>query len=322
MHSLVSGGAGFIGSHLVDALLDAGDRVTVLDNMVTGKVGNLAHRIGDGALTVVEADIVAPLPRLPEPVDRVYHLASPASPVDYGRHPVATLMVNSEGTRRLLDLAERDGARFLLASTSEVYGDPQVHPQPETYWGNVNPVGPRSCYDEGKRFAESLTVWRGRGGRPDVRLARIFNTYGPRSNPGDGRVVPNFCVQALAGDPLTIYGDGRQTRSLCYVDDLVRGLVLLMETDGLAGAVVNLGSAQEVTVADLAKRIAAVAGTPARVIYQPLPEEDPTRRCPDIAKAERLLGWQPTVELDDGLERTLAFFRLELAGLATAVPAW
>jgi len=322
MHSLVSGGAGFIGSHLVDALLDAGDRVTVLDNMITGKTENLAHRIGDGALSIVEADIVASLPRLPEPVDRVYHLASPASPVDYGRHPVATLMVNSEGTRRLLDLAEHDGARFLLSSTSEVYGDPQVHPQPETYWGNVNPVGPRSCYDEGKRFAESLTVWRGRGGRPDVRIARIFNTYGPRSNAGDGRVVPNFCVQALAGEALTVYGDGRQTRSLCYVDDLVRGLVLLMETDGLAGEVVNLGSPLEVTVGDLAERVSTAADTPARVIFQPLPSEDPTRRCPDIAKAERLLGWRPEVDLDDGLRRTLAFFRAELAGLATAASAW
>ena len=313
VRSLVTGGGGFVGSHLVDALRAVGQQVVVVDNFLTGRRTNLAHRVGDPGLTVVEADVAAPLPPLPGPFSRVYHLASPASPVAYRRHPLETLLVNSVGTRQALELALRDGARFLLASTSEVYGDPLVHPQPESYWGNVSPVGLRSCYDEGKRFAESLTATYVRTHRVDARIARIFNTYGPRSRPDDGRVVPNFCIQALTGEPLTVYGDGRQTRSLCYVGDLVAGLVTLMEADGLGGEVVNLGNPFEVSVAELALRIRSLVGARSTVEHLPLPGDDPSRRRPDIAKARRLLGWVPRVSLDEGLGHTLDSFRAELA---------
>ncbi len=313
MNTLVTGGAGMIGSHLVDALLDHGDSVTVLDNFATGHARNLAHLAGEPRLRVLTADVTAlpPAATLGGPFARVYHLASPASPVDYLRLPVETLMVNAVGTRNLLELAERHGARFLLASTSETYGNPTEHPQSEQYWGNVNPVGPRSCYNEGKRFAESLTVTFGKAHSVDVRIARIFNTYGPRSRPDDGRLVPNLCVQALAGLPLTIYGTGSQTRSLCYVADLVRGLRALMEADGLAGEVVNLGSPDERSVEEIAEHIIALVGCGSEIAYRPLPVEDPVRRCPDIAKAGRLLGWTPEVGLIPGLERTLDYFRVE-----------
>jgi nucleoside-diphosphate-sugar epimerase len=314
LRALVSGGSGFIGSHLVDALLASGGRVTVVDNFLTGRRQNLAHAIGNPRLTVIEADVVDPflLTILDGPYDLVFHLASPASPVGYRRHPLETLRANSVGTDHLLAVARRDGARFLLASTSEVYGDPLVHPQPESYWGNVNPVGPRSCYDEGKRFAESLAVHYGEVHGVDVRIARIFNTYGPRSAPQDGRLIPNLCVQALADLPLTIHGDGTQTRSFCYVDDLTRGLMLLMETEGLAGEVVNLGNPVELQVLAIAAAILAAAGSGSPIEYVPRPPEDPARRRPDIRKAQRLLGWQPSVGLDIGLANTLAFFRSEL----------
>lgn len=314
MNVLVTGGAGLIGSHLVDALLARGDAVTVVDNFSTGRRANLAHVIGDARILVVETDVSEPLPELPRrPYTRIYHLASPASPVDYVRWPIETLLVNAIGTRLLLDLATADGARFLLASTSEVYGDPERHPQREDYWGNVNPVGPRSCYDESKRFAESYTVAMGRTAGVDVRIARIFNTYGPRSRPDDGRLIPNFCVQAIRGEPLTIYGDGSQTRSFCYVSDLVRGLVALMETDGLKGEVVNLGNPGEFTVLDAAEQIRRLAGSRSDVVFRPLPIDDPTRRRPDIGKAQRSLGWEPAIDLSSGLEPTLAWFRTVLS---------
>ena len=317
MRTLVTGGAGMIGSHLVDALLARGDAVTVLDNLLTGRQRNLAHLAGSGRLRLVVADVAEPFPAdLGGPFARVYHLASPASPPDFARYPLETLRANAAGTEHALAVACRHGARFLLASTSEAYGDPTEHPQAETYWGHVNPVGPRSCYNEGKRYAESLTATFGRVHGLDVRIARIFNTYGPRSRPDDGRIVPNFCLQALTGRPLTIYGSGRQTRSLCYVADLVRGLVALMDTDGLGGEVVNLGSPEEHAVAALAERIVALARSPSRIAYGPLPADDPARRRPDITKARRLLGWEPRVRLDDGLGHTLAHFRAHLGGHA------
>jgi nucleoside-diphosphate-sugar epimerase len=315
MRALVTGGAGMIGSHLVDALLARGDRVVVVDNLLTGRRRNLDHLAANPALTIIEADVCAagnPSLRV-GPVDQVYHLASPASPVDFARYPLETLLASAEGTRHALDAARRWGAVLLLASTSEVYGDPEEHPQAETYRGNVNPLGPRSCYDEGKRFAESLAMayWRVHG--VDVRIARLFNTYGPRSRPDDGRVVPTFCVQALTGEPLTIFGSGRQTRSLCYVSDTVRGLLALADAPGLAGEVVNLGCPEERTVLEIAEIVAEAAGGSCRLDRQPLPVDDPTRRCPDITKARRLLGWEPEVDLEIGLELTLAYFRDELA---------
>ncbi len=317
MRALVSGGSGFIGSHLVDTLLADGDEVTVVDNFLTGRRQNLAHAIGNPGLTLIEADVVDPLlPTLLDgPYDLIFHLASPASPVGYQRHPLETLRANSVGTDHLLAVARRDGARFLLASTSEVYGDPLVHPQVETYWGNVNSVGPRSCYDEGKRYAESLAVNYADVYGVDIRIARIFNTYGPRSAPLDGRLIPNLCVQALAGRPLTIHGDGTQTRSFCYVDDLTRGLTALMKRDGLAGEIVNLGNPDELQVLAIAKAVLAAAGSQSAIEFVPRPPEDPARRRPDISKARRLLGWQPNIDLDTGLANTLAFFHSEMTHL-------
>ena len=315
MNILVAGGSGMIGSHLVDALLAQGDHVVVVDNFVTGQRANLAHLADEPRLRMVEADAAAPLPAALTATrfDRVYHLASPASPVDFVRRPLEIMLVNSVGTKQLLEIARRDGARFLLASTSEVYGDPQHHPQEETYWGRVNPIGPRSCYDEGKRFAESLTMTFQRLYELDVRIARIFNTYGPRARLDDGRLVPNFCVQALTGVPLTIYGDGAQSRSLCYVADLVAGLLALMETAGGAGEVVNLGNPDERTVREVAEVIIAAAGSRSPVVHCPLPIDEPFRRQPDIAKAGRLLGWQPRIDLDTGLTQTLDYFQRVLA---------
>ncbi len=322
MRMLVAGGGGFIGSHLIDRLLDQDHAVTVVDNFVTGRRQNLAHRCDDERLTLVEADVAdaTDVAGLSGPYDRVFHLASPASPIGYGRHPLETLLVNSAGTHNLLELARRDGARFLLTSTSEVYGEPLVHPQREDYWGNVNPIGPRSCYDEGKRFAESLTTTYSRQHRLDVRIARLFNTYGPRMAPADGRVIPNFCVQALAGEPLTVYGDGSQTRSLCYVADTVRGLLALMEVPGLAGEVVNLGNPVETTIRAIAEAVIAATGSASPLVYRPLPIDDPTRRQPDVAKARRLLGWAPEIVFADGLPPTVAAFRADLTGSPRGEP--
>lgn len=314
MNILITGGAGFIGSHLVDALLADDHHVTVVDNFLTGRYHNLQHDEHRDQVTLVEQDITesSTAEALPGPYDRVYNLACPASPTGYGKYPIETLLVNSDGLLNMLRIAERDGARFLQTSTSEVYGDPLVHPQVETYWGNVNPNGPRSCYDEGKRFAESLTLEFVRRHGIDARLARIFNTYGPRSNPRDGRVVPNFCVQALRGEPLTIYGDGMQTRSFCYIDDLIRGLILLMETDGLSGEVVNLGNPREFTMLQFAEAVLKVTESASELVFAPLPTDDPKQRCPDISKAKRLLGWEPTVTLENGLQPTVEYFRKEL----------
>lgn len=310
MHILITGGAGFIGSHLVDALLDQGHQVDVADNFLTGRYTNIAHAERQPGFRIVEQDMIeADTPNaLRGPFDRVYNLACPASPRGYGKYPIETLLVSSAGTLNALKIAARDGARFLQTSTSEVYGDPAVHPQTEDYWGHVNPNGPRACYDEGKRFAESLTMEYVRRHRLDARIARIFNTYGPRSHPRDGRVVPNFCVQALRHKDITVYGDGSQTRSFCHVDDLVRGLILLMETDGLTGEVVNLGNPDEFTMLELAEAVLQATGSSSSIRFEPLPVDDPTRRRPDIGKAQRLLGWRPTIGLAEGLPTTVAYF--------------
>ena len=315
MRYLVTGGAGLIGSHLVDRLLDRGDEVVVVDNYLTGRRENLAHRAGHRGLTVFEHDVVVPMDdaRFRGRFDRVLHLASPASPVGYARYPIETMLTNSAGTKNALDLAVRNGARFLVSSTSEVYGDPLVHPQRENYWGNVNPIGPRACYDESKRFGESLTMEYHRRHGVDVRIARIFNTYGPRNDPEDGRVVPNFCVQALRGEPLTIYGTGEQTRSFCYVDDTVAGLLAMIDTDSIAGQVINLGNPAETTIREFAETVVKLTGGRSEIVTKPLPVDDPTRRKPDITKARELLGWEPAVPLETGLQPTLAYFAETLA---------
>ncbi len=312
MNVLVAGGAGMVGSHLVDGLVARGDQIIVLDNYMTGSPRNLAHLAGVPGLRIVNTNITEPLTEAAADwgkIDQIFHLASPASPVAYAREPIATLMVNALGTKHLLDLAVAQGARFVLASTSEVYGDPLVSPQPETYWGNVNSVGPRACYDEGKRFAESLLVSYQRVYGLDVRIARIFNTYGPRSAVDDGRVIPNFCVQALRGEPLTIYGDGNQTRSFCFVSDLVRGMILLSEVEGITGEVINLGNPHEQTVAEIAAEIIRLAGSASTIDFHTLPIDDPIQRRPDITKAGELLGWSPEIDFRTGLARTLDYFR-------------
>ncbi|MEZ5380526.1 MAG: GDP-mannose 4,6-dehydratase [Microthrixaceae bacterium] len=311
---VVTGGAGFIGSHLVDRLVDRGDRVVVVDNEVTGSWANLAHH--DDRVVRVTADVSAGLVLdslaggEPADVDAVLHLASPASPPAYLRLPIETLAVGSEGTRNCLELADRHGARFLLASTSEVYGDPEVHPQPETYLGNVNPVGPRSCYDESKRFAEAVTMAYARTRGVSVGIARLFNTYGPRLRPEDGRVVSNLLTQALSGRPLSVYGDGSQTRSFGYVDDTVDGLLALLDSD--VDVPVNLGTPTEFSILELVDAVRQVTGTQVAVEHLALPEDDPAQRRPDITRARELLGWEPKVQLLDGLDRYAAWLRTQL----------
>ena len=311
---LVAGGAGFIGSHLVDRLLANGGEVVVLDNLLTGREENLSHLQGVRGLSFVKADIVDELPRklARGRFDQVYNLACAASPPRYQADPEHTMLTNVLGTRNLLRLAEAHRARFLLFSTSEVYGDPEMHPQREDYRGAVSCTGPRACYDEGKRAAETLTFDFARAGRVDARVVRIFNTYGPRMDPDDGRVVSNVICQALAGEPITIYGDGSQTRSFCYVDDLVDGLLALMAHDGEQPGPVNLGNPNELTVRDLVDRVVALTGTRSPVTYRPLPQDDPRRRRPDISLAQQLLGWEPKVGLQQGLEATTAYFAEEL----------
>ncbi len=298
---VVTGGAGFLGSHLCDSLLAGGDEVVAIDNLSTGKLANVEHLFGHDGFTFVRHD-VSTYVWVPGTVDAVLHFASPASPRDYLELPIPTLKVGSLGTHNTLGLAKDKGARYLLASTSEVYGDPQVHPQPETYWGHVNPVGPRGVYDEAKRFAEAMTMAYHRAHGIDVRIARIFNTYGPRLRPGDGRVVSNFLVQALRGEPLTVYGEGKQSRSFCYVEDEVRGLLALLDADYVGP--VNVGNPEEHTVAELAGIILEVTGSSSPLVFDPLPVDDPAQRRPDLTLARRLLGWEPTVELRDGLART------------------
>jgi nucleoside-diphosphate-sugar epimerase len=305
---LVAGGAGFVGSHLVELLVERGDDVVVLDNLVTGSTLNLAA-ISGGGISFIRGDAE----RAPDGAyDRIYHLASPASPEAYGRHQVATLMANSEGTRRLLELAERSHARFLLASTSEVYGNPLVHPQSETYWGNVDPIGPRSMYDEGKRFAEALVVAYVRERGIDARIARIFNAYGPRMQLNDGRMPSAFIAAALRGEAVPVHGDGQQTRSLCYVADTVRGLVAAMER-GRRGEAYNIGRADEMSVLAFAEEVVREAGTGASIRFVAGRDQDIQRRCPDTTKSELELGWRPLTSLPDGLRATTAWYRKALA---------
>jgi dTDP-glucose 4,6-dehydratase len=308
--AVVTGGAGFVGSHLCERLVGAGSEVVCIDNFSTGSRRNVAGLADNPRFRLVEADVSAGLP-VEGPVDTVLHFASPASPPDYFRLPVETLLVGSEGTRHCLELAERAGARFLLASTSEVYGDPVEHPQPESYWGNVNPVGPRSVYDEAKRFGEAITMAYRRSRGVDTGIARIFNTYGPRMRPDDGRVVSNFVVSALRGEPLTVHGDGGQTRSFCYVDDEVNGLLALAASD-LAGPV-NIGNPIELTVLELARIVLEVTGSASQVRHVPVRVDDPSQRQPDITLATEALGWSPSVELREGIDRTAAWFRRQLA---------
>jgi dTDP-glucose 4,6-dehydratase len=316
---LVTGGAGFLGSHICDFLINRGDSVVCVDDLSTGRPANIGHLIGLPEFEFVNADVSMSL-EYDAPVDVVAHFASPASPPDYHQRPLETLAVGSRGTENALKLAERYKARFVLASTSEVYGDPAVHPQHEDYWGNVNPIGPRSVYDEAKRFAEALTMAYRRTLGVNTGILRIFNTYGPRMRPPDGRVVTSFITQALNGDPLTIYGDGSQTRSFCYVDDLVRGIVAMM--DSAEPGPVNLGNPRERTVTELAELVLAITGSSSPVEYHRLPVDDPTRRRPEIGKAQRDLGWHPEVDAEEGLRRTVDWFRGrpdEVAAAATAV---
>jgi UDP-glucuronate decarboxylase len=313
--AVVAGGAGFVGSHLCEALLKAGMRVICLDNMLTGRHRNLEAFSSRPEFDFIEADIVDPLPArvLRVKPNLIFNLACAASPPHYQADPEHTMMTSVLGTRRLLTFAEKAGARLLQASTSEVYGDPNVHPQTENYWGNVNPTGPRACYDEGKRAAESLCFDFLRAGRAHVRVARIFNTYGPRMRADDGRVISNVITQALTGADITVYGTGEQTRSFCYVDDLVRGLLALMRCERADSGPVNLGNPAEMTVRELVTEVLRLTSSQSRVVSRPLPIDDPQRRRPDIARAKSLLGWAPRVSLVDGLKATIAYFEAELA---------
>ncbi len=305
MRILITGGAGFIGSHLCERLLGGGDDVLCLDNFFTGRRTNIVQLLDNPHFELIRHDVIEPI--LLE-VDQIYNLACPASPVHYQYNPVKTVKTSVMGMINMLGLAKRVRARILQASTSEVYGDPLVHPQPEEYWGNVNPIGLRSCYDEGKRIAETLMMDYHRQNRVDTRIARIFNTYGPRMLEDDGRVVSNFIVQALGGKSLTLYGAGDQTRSFCYVDDLVDGLIRLMNTDGLHEPV-NLGNPFEFTIKELADEVKRICGSNSNVENLPLPQDDPKQRKPDISRAQTLLGWNPTIQLDEGLKKTVAYFR-------------
>ncbi|HZI61125.1 MAG TPA: UDP-glucuronic acid decarboxylase family protein [Pyrinomonadaceae bacterium] len=305
MRILITGGAGFIGSHLCERLLDEGQEVLCLDNFFTGRRENILHLLDNPHFELIRHDVTLPI--LLE-VDQIYNLACPASPVHYQYNPVKTVKTNVMGAINMLGLAKRVRARILQASTSEVYGDPLVHPQTEDYWGHVNPIGIRSCYDEGKRIAETLMTDYHRQNKVDIRIARIFNTYGPRMLEDDGRVVSNFIVQALRGEPLTLYGEGEQTRSFCYVDDLIGGLIKLMNTDGLHDPI-NLGNPGEFTIKQLAEEVIKICGSNSGLTHLPLPADDPRQRRPDITKAQTLLGWTPTIPLHEGLERTVADFK-------------
>jgi dTDP-glucose 4,6-dehydratase len=306
MEHLVSGAAGFIGSHLCERMLADGHSVLGLDNLITGSRRNLAHLAGNSGFRFMEHDVTRPL-ELAGRFDHVWHLASLASPKEYLAHPIETLESGSTGTRNMLEIARRDGARFLVTSTSECYGDPLQHPQVETYWGNVNPVGLRSCYDESKRYAEAMTMAYHRNFGVRTNIARIFNTYGPRMALKDGRVVPAFLDQALQGQPLTIFGDGTQTRSFCYVSDMVEGLVRLASSEERLP--VNLGNPVELTILEFAERIRELMGSKLPIVFEPLPDDDPKKRRPDITKAKRVLGWEPKVNLEEGLRETVEYFR-------------
>ena len=309
--SVVTGGAGFLGSHLTDLLLARGHNVIAIDNLVTGSTDNVAHLAGNRQLRFIHQDVTEFI-FLEGPVDYVWHFASPASPIDYAELPIQTLKVGSLGTHKALGLAKHKRARFLLASTSEIYGDPLVHPQSEDYWGNVNPIGPRGCYDEAKRFAEAMTTAYHREHGIDTRIVRIFNTYGPRMRLNDGRVVPAFVSQALRHEPITVFGDGSQTRSFCYCTDLIEGIYRLMMSD--TNQPVNLGNPSEMTVLEFAREIIRVTGSRSQIVFQPLPQDDPKQRRPDITRAKKLLDWSPNVPLAAGLETTIAYFRGKILG--------
>jgi UDP-glucuronate decarboxylase len=307
---MVTGGAGFLGSHLIDRLLERDCEVLCVDNLFTGSKDNIAHLRDHPNFEFVRHDITFPL--FIE-VDEIYNLACPASPVHYQHDPVQTTKTSVHGAINMLGLAKRLGCKILQASTSEVYGDPSVHPQPEEYWGHVNPIGPRSCYDEGKRCAETLFFDYHRQHRLPIKVMRIFNTYGPRMHPADGRVVSNFIVQALKGEPISIYGDGSQTRSFCYVDDLIEGMIRLMETGPEVTGPINIGNPNEFTIRELAEKVIALTGAKSEIVLNPLPTDDPKQRQPNIAKAKGILGWEPTVQLDQGLAHTIEYFRRQQA---------
>jgi len=309
-HALVTGGAGFLGSHLCDLLLEKGYAVTVMDNLITGATANIVHHLGNPNFLFVNHDVTEYL-YLKDKADLIFHFASPASPIDYAQYPIQTLKVGSLGTHKTLGLATAHRAVYLLASTSEVYGDPLVHPQKEDYWGNVNPVGPRGVYDEAKRFAEAMAMAYHNAHGVDTKIARIFNTYGPRMRLGDGRAVPSFIEQALAGRPITVYGDGSQTRSFCFVSDLIEGIYRLALSD--EHEPVNIGNPEEYTILDFAKLIVRLAGSKSEIVFREAPEDDPRRRQPDITKARRLLDWDPKINLEDGLARTIEWFRTRAA---------
>src|SRR6202044_2873627 len=308
--AVVTGGAGFLGSHLSDRLLAEGFRVIAIDNLITGSPDNVAHLAGNPDFRFMRRN-VSEFIFVPGKVDFVFHFASPASPIDYLEHPIPTLKVGALGTHNSLGLAKDKSAKFLLASTSECYGDPLVHPQSEDYWGNVNPIGPRGVYDEAKRFAEAMTMAYHRFHGMDTKIVRIFNTYGPRMRLNDGRALPNFLYQALSGEPITVYGDGKQTRSFCYVSDLLDGLYKLLESNEHEPT--NIGNPQEITILEFAERVRALVGADVPINFQALPQDDPKQRCPDIAKARRVLGWEPKVKLEDGLRLTYEYFRQRVA---------
>jgi dTDP-glucose 4,6-dehydratase len=311
MRTVITGGAGFIGSHLCERFLGEGHEVICVDNLITGNLANIEPLRGNDRFTFIRHDISHPL-EIDGPVDNILHFASPASPVDYLRHPIPTLKVGSLGTHNMLGMAKLKNARYLLASTSEVYGDPAVHPQREEYWGNVNPVGVRGCYDEAKRFAEAITMAYHRYHGVNTHIVRIFNTHGARMRLDDGRVVPNFMGQALRAEDLTVYGKGDQTRSFCYVDDLVEGIARLLMCD--FHEPVNIGNPNEVTILDFAREILELSGSKSKIVFQPLPQDDPRVRKPDISRAQRLFGWGPKIERRDGLRRTLAYFQKKIQG--------
>ncbi|MGA8220817.1 MAG: UDP-glucuronic acid decarboxylase family protein [Candidatus Acidiferrales bacterium] len=307
---MVTGGAGFLGSHLCDLLLREGWEVLSIDNLVTGSDANVSHLLSHARFRAVRQDVSRYI-EVPGPVDAVLHFASPASPPDYLKLPIQTLKVGALGTHNSLGLALAKKAKFLLASTSECYGDPEVSPQPETYWGRVNPIGPRGVYDEAKRFAEALTMAYHRAKGLDTRIVRIFNTYGPRMRLNDGRALPNFLYQALSGEPITVYGDGKQTRSFCYVTDLLDGIYRLLQSE--EHDPVNIGNPHEITILEFAERVRALVGASAPIVFHPLPQDDPKQRCPDIGKARRILHWEPKVKLEDGLKLTYEYFREKVA---------
>lgn len=310
MRAVVTGGAGFLGSHLCDLLIEKGWEVLCMDNLVTGSDTNVLHLLAHARFRFVRQDVSRYI-EVPGPVDAVLHFASPASPPDYLKLPIQTLKVGALGTHNSLGLALAKKAKFVQASTSECYGDPEVTPQPETYWGRVNPIGPRGVYDEAKRFAEALTMAYHRSHGLDTRIVRIFNTYGPRMRLNDGRALPNFLYQALSGEPITVYGDGKQTRSFCYVSDLLDGIYRLLESD--EHEPVNIGNPHEITILEFAERVRSLVGATTPIVFRPLPQDDPKQRCPDITKARRILRWEPKVDLEEGLKRTYEYFRQKVA---------